>query len=99
MALDTNRDSAITSADAEYQQLGLAYFSNNKKTSGFVKIISFKDAGIRAIFFAARLIPNEHKQHPNFHGAAGFAIVGDNTRRPVQIIDVPLQFVTLIEKP
>ena len=81
---DANEDSIIDEGDAIYQYLYLIHFL----TSGKMKVVSLKVAGIRAIILKGHEDPIKSASQTAHADDIGYVILSSNTTLPLRIINV-----------
>ncbi|MFU8798075.1 MAG: hypothetical protein ACNA7Y_05220, partial [Gammaproteobacteria bacterium] len=64
-----------------------------------ISIFFFKHVGIRGILLDKKLTSEKQITHPNFQKAGSLALMSDNTKRPVGVIDLPAEIIADIEDP
>jgi hypothetical protein len=101
-ALDSIGDQTITQMDPAYKTLGLVYLPTPRffsSESDKIRIVLISHAGINGILFNKQWIEQEQIAHPNFKIATAYALMADNTKRPVVPVQMPANILADIQNP
>ena len=105
--LNQSPSKTINQFDPIYQTLALAYLPKSKSFSFFsrktekIHLVPLKTAGVRGLLFDEEWnwVKEQDVSHPNFANTIIFALMADNSKRPVAEVKVPFNIIREIQDP
>jgi hypothetical protein len=103
--LNTKQNKTINQFDAVYPTLALAYLPKQKTFSFFsqkvekIHLVPLNTAGIRGILFDEdwNWVKEQDVSHPNFAETTVFALMADNSKRPLAEVKIPFSVIRDIQ--